>query len=74
MAWSRYYVNAEKAFGLDENEKDVCIMYNLNIPPHGGIRREWTTWGMKHGTAKILFVDVYQLFAGILNVQGVSMC
>lgn len=57
MAWNRYYVNAENAFGLDENEKDVCIIYNLNIPPHGGIRREWTTWGMKHGTAKILFVE-----------------
>ncbi len=57
MAWRSYYINCEKLCGIEENEKDVCIMYDLNIPPHGGIRREWTTVGMKHGTAKILFVE-----------------
>ena len=57
MAWRSYYINHEKLCGVDENEKDVCIMYNLNIPPHGGIREEWTTRGMKNGTSKILFVE-----------------
>ena len=57
MAWSCYYVNYEKIYGIDEEEKDVCIMYDLNIPPHGGIRREWTTVGMKNGASKILFVE-----------------
>ena len=32
-------------------------MYDLNIPPHGGIREEWTTRGMKNGTSKVLFVE-----------------
>ena len=57
MAWRSYYVNCEKTYGIDEEEKDVCIMYDLNIPPHGGIREEWTTMGMKNGTSKILFVE-----------------
>ena len=57
MAWRSYYVNCEKIYGIDEEEKDVCIMYDLNIPPHGGIRREWTTVGMKNGASKILFVE-----------------
>jgi hypothetical protein len=57
MAWRSYYVNCEKIYGVDEEEKDVCIMYDLNIPPHGGIREEWTTRGMKNGTSKVLFVE-----------------
>jgi len=57
MAWEHYYINCEKIYGIDENENDVCIMYDLNIPPHGGIRKEWTTVGMKNGTSKILFVE-----------------
>lgn len=57
MAWISYYVNCEKLCGVEENEKDVCIVYDLNIPPHGGIREEWTTRGMKNGTSKILFVE-----------------
>ena len=57
MAWRSYYINCEKIYDVDENEKDVCIMYNLNIPPHGGIREEWTTRGMKNGKSKILFVE-----------------
>ena len=57
MAWRSYYVNCEKIYGIDEEEKDVCIMYDLNIPPHGGIREEWTTRGMKNGTSKVLFVE-----------------
>ena len=57
MAWRSYYINCEKIYDVDENEKDICIMYNLNIPPHGGIREEWTTRGMKNGKSKILFVD-----------------
>lgn len=57
MAWKHYYVNCDKLYDIDEKEKDVCIMYDLNIPPHGGIREEWTTMGMKNGTSKILFVE-----------------
>ena len=57
MAWRSYYINCEKLCDVEEAEKDVCIMYNLNIPPHGGIREEWTTRGMKNGTSKILFVE-----------------
>ncbi len=57
MAWRSYYVNCEKVYGIDEEEKDVCLMYDSNIPPHGGIREEWTTRGMKNGTSKILFVE-----------------
>ena len=57
MAWRSYYVNCEKIYGIDEEEKDVCIMYDSNIPPHGGIREEWTTRGMKNGTSKVLFVE-----------------
>lgn len=59
MAWRRYYINCEKIYGIEENEKDVCIMYNSKVPPHGGIRREWTTVGMKNGTSKILFVEYH---------------
>ncbi|MBQ3225297.1 MAG: hypothetical protein IJB42_06265 [Oscillospiraceae bacterium] len=57
MAWRSYYVNSEKIYGLDEEEKDVCLMYDSKVPPHGGIREEWTTRGMKNGTSKILFVE-----------------
>ena len=57
MAWEHYYINCEKTYGIDEEEKDVCIMYDWNVPPHGGIRREWTTVGMKNGASKILFVE-----------------
>ena len=59
MAWRHYYTNIEKLCGLDESTKDICIMYDSNIPPHGGIRREWITMGMKHGTSKILFVEYW---------------
>jgi len=57
MAWEHYYINCEKIYGIEETEQDVCIMYDLKIPPHGGIREEWTTVGMKNGEAKILFVE-----------------
>lgn len=57
MAWRHYYINSEKPFGLNESERDICIMYDSNIPPHGSVRREWTTFGMKHGASKILFVE-----------------
>ena len=57
MAWEHYYINCEKTYGIDEEEKDVCIMYDWNVPPHGSIRREWTTVGMKNGASKILFVE-----------------
>lgn len=57
MAWNHKYVNCEKLCNLNESEKDICILYELKIPPHGSIREEWTTLGMKHGPAKILFVE-----------------
>ena len=57
MAWRSYYINCEKLYDIDESEKELCVMYDSKVPPHGGIRREWTTVGMKHGTAKILFVE-----------------
>ncbi len=60
MAWNHYYVNCDKRYDLNESEQDCCIVYELKIPPHGSIREEWTTVGMKHGTAKILFVE-YQM-------------
>lgn len=57
MAWRSHYVNCDKLYGINESEQDVCLMYDSKVPPHGGIRREWNTVGMKHGTAKILFVE-----------------
>lgn len=57
MAWEHKYINCEKLCDLNENEKDICILYELKIPPHGSIREEWTTLGMKHGSSKILFVE-----------------
>lgn len=57
MAWQHKYVNCEKLWDLDEKEQDICILYNQRIPPHGSIREEWTTIGMKHGNAQILFVE-----------------
>lgn len=57
MAWEHYYTNCDKLCNLNESEKDICILYELNIPPHGSIREEWTTLGVKHGQSKILFVE-----------------
>ena len=57
MAWEHKYINCDKLCDLNENEKDICILYELKIPPHGSIREEWTTLGMKHGSSKILFVE-----------------
>ena len=52
MAWEHYYINGN----FNEN-KDRCFLYDSKIPPHGGIREEWTTVGLKHGTSKILFEE-----------------
>ena len=57
MAWEHKYINCDKLCDLNENEKNICILYELKIPPHGSIREEWTTLGMKHGSSKILFVE-----------------
>lgn len=57
MAWRHYYINIEKLCGLNESEIDICAMYDSKVPPHGSVRREWTTFGMKHGASKILFVE-----------------
>lgn len=57
MALESYYINSDKLCDLDESEKDICILYEMKIPPHGSIREEWVTRGMKHGSAKILFVE-----------------
>ena len=57
MAWEHKYINCEKLCDLNESEKDICILYERKIPPHGSIREEWVTRGMKHGSAKILFVE-----------------
>lgn len=57
MAWYHKYINCDKLCDLNESEKEICILYELKIPPHGSIRKEWTTLGMKHGSSKILFVE-----------------
>ena len=57
MAWIAYYVNSDRIAGIEESERDICIMYDSKVPPHGSIRREWTTRGMKHGDSKIFFVE-----------------
>ena len=54
MAWQSYSVNYEKS---KEAGSDICFLYDSKIPPHGSIREEWTTLGMKHGSSKILFVE-----------------
>ena len=54
MALQSYSVNYEKS---KEAGSDVCFLYDLKIPPHGSIREEWTTHGLQHGPAKILFVE-----------------
>ena len=54
MAWQSYSVNYEKS---KEAGSDICFLYDSKIPPHGSIREEWTTHGLKHGPAKILFVE-----------------
>ena len=54
MAWQSYCVNYEKS---KEAGSDICFLYDLKIPPHGSIRQEWTTHGLKHGSAQILFVE-----------------
>lgn len=59
MAWRAYYVNIGKLYDTNGCEEDICVFYDLKIPPHGGIRREWTTRGMKHGESKIYFVEYW---------------
>lgn len=59
MAWEHYYINCEKIYDKEERRDEPFCFYKLDIPPHGGIRREWTTRGMKHGQASIFFVEFW---------------
>lgn len=55
MAWQHYYVCDSMPF--NSSDEDPSYIYESKIPPHGSIRREWTTQGMKHGDAEIRFVE-----------------
>ena len=55
MAWCDYYINLNFAHGAEGDT--VAAIYESNIPPHGSVRREWNTFGMRNGDAKILFVE-----------------
>lgn len=57
MAWEHYYINMEHLYSPGEGKEDPYIFYELKIPPHGGIREEWTIIGMEHSTSKIFFVE-----------------
>lgn len=57
MAWNHYYINMEKLYDPENCPEDLGIFWELKIPPHGGIRREWTTIGMKHDGAAISYVE-----------------
>ena len=57
MAWGHYYINCDKLYDMDVTLPGPCVYYDLNIPPHGSIRQEWTTIGMKHGASRISFVE-----------------
>lgn len=60
MAWQHYYVSDNLSFNSGEDQEGPSYIYESKIPPHGSIRQEWTTRGMKHGDAEIRFVE-YQL-------------
>ncbi len=57
MAWNHYYINVNRLYDPGEGKEDPYVFYELKIPPHGGIREEWTTIGMEHGASKICFVE-----------------
>jgi len=59
MAWEHYYINCEKLYNPDEEEQELCLFYERKVPPHGSIRREWVTTGMKHGAAKIFLTEYW---------------
>ena len=56
MAWQHYYVSDSVSFNAGEKPSYI---YESKIPPHGSIRREWTTRGIKHGEAEIRFVEYW---------------
>lgn len=57
MIWQHYYVNNTVIAGPEARHDVPFIVYNSKIPPHGSIRREWITYGMKHADAMICFVE-----------------
>lgn len=57
MAWKHYYINCDKLYDPAENTVETCVFYEHRIPPHGSIREEWVTIGMKNGSARISFVE-----------------
>lgn len=57
MAWHHYYINCDTLYDPKENTIETCVFYEHRIPPHGSIREEWITIGMKNGSARISFVE-----------------